>query len=141
MTTATKSIAALDVGEKRIGVAITSLAARLPRPLITLERDPKLLNRLKGLIEAESIELLVIGLPRNMSGEPTKQTKYTKQFAEEITQNLPIHVYFQDESLTSVQAEDELSRRQQNYDKASVDALAATYILEDFLHDHPEVVS
>jgi putative Holliday junction resolvase len=61
----TPSILALDVGERRIGVAIASLEARLARPLTTLLHDDGLLAGLEKIIAEENVQLLVVGYPRN----------------------------------------------------------------------------
>jgi putative Holliday junction resolvase len=78
---------------------------------------------------------LVVGLPRNMSGEPTKQTELVRQFVVRRLAGFELPMHFQDESLTSVKAEQELQQRKKPYVKGDVDALAATYILDDYMED------
>ncbi len=133
MTTINSSLIALDVGEKRVGVAIASLQVRLPRPLVTLSRDDGLFGRLAGIIKDESVTDIIVGLPRGLDGQNTPQTSLTQVFADSLGErfNLPIHL--QDEALTTKKAETELSKRRKSYTRGEVDALAATYILEDFL--------
>lgn len=131
------SLLALDVGEKRIGLAVASLAARLPRPLTTLERDESVMSRLAEILQTEDVRLLIVGLPRNLSGEHTAQTLSTETFIEELRETTGLAVRTQDEALTSRAAEQELERRGQSYQRGDIDALAATYILDDFLRDHP----
>jgi putative holliday junction resolvase len=133
------SILALDVGERRIGVAIASLAARLPRPLTTVERGPKTLHELQALADAEQAGMVIVGLPRNLSGNSTAQTVAVEDFAAELKHALGLPVHWQDEAVTSRQAEAELQKRGKPYTKGDIDALSATYILEDFLRDNPEV--
>jgi len=125
------SILALDVGEKRVGVAIASKIARLPRPLTTLANDDQLLKSLHEIIVDESVEVIVVGLPRNLAGEDTKQTAYVRTFTEQLDRDM---IRFQDEALTSKKAEVELQQRGKPFSKGDIDALAATYILEDYLH-------
>lgn len=127
------SILALDVGESRVGVAVASLAARLPRPLTTLANSPTIWQDIQDLVQAESSELIVVGLPRNLSGEDTAQTAYVRTFAQGLSGH---KVVFQDEALTSKKAESELKARGKPFAKGDIDALAATYILEDYLHQH-----
>ena len=134
--TQTSTIVALDVGSKRIGVAIASLAARLPRPLTTLEHGPKLWRELQELVAAEHVRLLVVGLPRGLSGQSTPQTAEVEAFAAQLQQAVGLPMHWQDEAVTSRQAEAELQERGKPYVKGDIDALSATYILEDYLKEH-----
>lgn len=127
------SILALDVGDKRIGVAIANLVAQLPRPLTTLENNGDFIPALQAIIDQEAVGSIVIGLPRGMQGQTTQQTTSTEEFASKLRQQIAIPISFQDEAMTSHKAEAELNARGGDYDKADIDALAATYILEDFL--------
>jgi putative Holliday junction resolvase len=128
-----KSVLALDVGGRRIGVAVASMAARLPRPLTTLINDATFVDRLAAIIKAEDVGELVIGLPRNLAGQNTAQTKQVETFARELNQHFNLPLHWQDEAVTSAQAEAELKDRGQTYAKADIDALAAVYILQDWL--------
>jgi putative Holliday junction resolvase len=134
-----KTILALDVGERRVGVAVASSVAKLARPLTTLSNDDRLWDELARIVEQESVGTLVVGLPRGLDGQTTGQTETTKRFAEEAGNRLGVPVALQDEALTSVYAEAELRQRGKPAQKAAIDALAATLILEDYLQDHDEV--
>ncbi len=123
----------LDVGERRIGVAIGDSIARLASPLTTLEVDGLEMVRLQRLQLEHDVTGLVVGLPRNMSGEPTAQTDYVKQFAVRRLSAFELPLSYQDESLTSVKAEQELQARKKPFSKGDIDALAATYILQDYM--------
>ena len=132
-----KSIISLDVGNRRIGVALANTTARLASPFTTIDRSTgDVWQALDKLIKDNNIDEVVIGLPRNMSGEDTEQTSIVKQFAEEFNQHFKLDTYFQDEAVTSVMAEEELKNRGVNYSKADIDALSATYILSDYLGEH-----
>jgi len=133
-----RSLVGLDVGAQRVGVAIVSLVARLPRPLTTLQQGDNFLSSLEQIIHQEAVGALVIGLPRGLDGQTTAQTKLTAEFSQQLQQHFQLPVYMQDEALTSKKAETELQARGKVYDRAEIDALAATYILEDFLAEHPE---
>lgn len=133
------TILGLDVGERRIGVAVANLIARLPRPLTTLTHDARVIEEILGLVAEHEAGALVIGLPRGLDGQHTAQTSFTEHFAHELEQKLTIPLYWQDEAVTSLKAKEELEKRGKPYVKGNVDALAAAYILEDFLHDNPEV--
>lgn len=136
--TTTSNYLALDVGSKRIGVAMASGIARLPRALTTLDNTETVFDDIKSIIDQESIGTVVVGLPRNLSGEDTEQTKSIRHFAEELQKHLKIPVHMQDEALTSRAAEAELQRRGKGYEKSDIDALAAEVILGDYIEEHTQ---
>ena len=126
----------LDVGERRIGAAIGDSIGRLASPLTTIDVDGLEIVRLQRLMLEHDVTGFVVGLPRNMSGEETAQTGLVKEFVTRRLDGFELPVHYQDESLTSVRAEQELRQRNKPYAKGDVDALAATYILQDYL-DNP----
>ena len=127
---------ALDVGSKRIGLALARAETGLAQPYTTLPNDDTFLQRLKNIISSESVGTLVIGLPRGLEGQTTAQTTYVEEFAKVLqTGLLDVTLVFQDEAVTSAQAEAELQARRTSYTKEDIDALSATYILEDYLNE------
>jgi putative holliday junction resolvase len=133
------TILAIDVGEKRVGVALSDAAARLPHPLTTLERRDETPQDLYKLITEHQSRALVVGLPRGLDGQRTAQTTAVEEFAQSLTPPVAVPIFWQDEAVTSRQAEEELVARGKPYKKGDIDALSATYILEDFLRDHPDL--
>ena len=133
MTESKRVLLGLDVGERRIGVAIGDSIGRLGSPLATLDVDGLELVKLQRLMLEHEVSELIVGLPRNMSGEPTLQTEAVRQFVLRRLAGFEIPVHFQDESLTSVKAESELTARKKPFARGDVDALAATYILDDYM--------
>jgi putative holliday junction resolvase len=133
------TILALDVGGRRIGVAAANIVARIAHPLVTLENNPDMPAVLQQLIAEQQAIGLVVGLPRNLNGEETGQTQTVRQFVADLQTRIKTPVYWQDEAVTSRKAETELAERGKPFAKGDIDALAATYILEDFLREHPEV--
>ncbi|HSW98205.1 MAG TPA: Holliday junction resolvase RuvX [Candidatus Saccharimonadales bacterium] len=131
----------MDVGAKRIGVAVSDLQARLPHPLTTLEAGASTPEDVQDLAAKQGAVGLVIGLPRGLDGQETGQTRAVRGFAATLAAAVQLPQYWQDEAVTSVRAEEELVRRGKPFKKGDIDALSATYILEDFLHDHPEVTA
>ena len=127
------TILALDVGKVRIGLAIARTDTRFPVPHTTLTNDEAFIAELQTLVSQESVAQLVVGLPRGLDGQDTEQTHYVRQFAAGLEQAVNLPVAFQDEALTSHKAEQELQGRKKRYTKEDVDALSATYILEDYL--------
>jgi|SRR3989344_9622031 len=133
-----RTIIALDYGEKRIGIAIGNTASRLPSPLMTLANNENTLQALTELLGQHNADALVVGVPRGLKGQETPQTLLIREFIELLKKSFSVLIYSQDEDLSSVRAEKELKERKIRYNKQSVDALAATYILEDFFKEHPE---
>ncbi len=127
-----KSIIALDVGDKRIGVAYADTSTRIAVAHATIEVDGLEFERLREIIAEIEPSIIVVGFPRNQSGSPTKQTEKTKAFARQI-EKFGIEIVFQDESLTSVLAEKYLKSLGKPYAKAEIDAHAAAIILGDYL--------
>lgn len=126
----------LDIGSRRIGVAIARMDVRIPRPLTTLENNEKIFTELQDIIKDNEIAEIVAGLPRDMSSRDTEQTKFTEEFVNALQKHVNISVKWQDEALTSEKAEAELSARKKPFEKGDVDALAATFILEDYINEH-----
>lgn len=132
--TPNSSILALDVGAGRIGIALASRIARIAHPYGVLANDEQFIELLSQLVLKEDVDLIVVGLPRGLEGQETAQTKSVRAFVEALQERLALPVHFQDEALTSRQAEAELNARGKIYQKGDIDALAATYILEDYLN-------
>jgi putative Holliday junction resolvase len=123
----------LDVGEKRIGVAKAHHSVRLASPLTVVEHGPDVWSDLQSLCQENQVSQIVVGLPRGLDGQSTAQTQYVERFVEELKSRIGLTVHLQDEAVTSKQAEAELEARKKPYNKGDIDALAATYILQDYL--------
>ncbi len=125
---------ALDVGTKRIGVAKADSAVRIAIPYSAVEVDGNEFKKIASLARAWDINSFVIGLPRNSKGEETEQSRYTRKFAAELKRQISgAKVCFQDESVTSIEAEKRLKTRKKGYNKGDIDSEAAAIILQDFL--------
>lgn len=136
-----ETVLALDVGTRRVGVALADLGALFPRPLTTLEKADSFIDDIEILCDTEKAAAVVLGLPRGLAGQDTAQTDHVRKFGALLEARLTIPVYWNDEALTSVQAEEELRERGKPYKKADIDALAAVYILEDFINTHKRQLS
>lgn len=130
-----KSIVALDVGEARIGVALADTAVKIAVPFGALEVDGTEFKEIARLVVDQGADTIVVGYPRNQSGEPTAQTAAVEAFAAQLN-DMASEVVFQDESLTSVIAEQRLQARGGTYTKSDIDAEAAVIILQDYLEEH-----
>ena len=141
-------ILGLDVGERRIGVAISDPDGRLAVPLRILERQqsPADAQAITDLARAEGVEVLVVGHPVTLDGTIGPQARTVRAFADELAQasGLPLELW--DERLTSVQAERARPGRRRGGAKgerrrpAPVDDLAAALLLQSYLDRHrPDV--
>jgi putative Holliday junction resolvase len=130
-----KEFIGLDVGQKHTGIARASSGARLAEPLMSVE-TARVLKTLEDLIKKQDIDSIVIGLPRNLSGNDTTQTQWVRDWVKRAKDRIDLPFFWQDEALTSkVATSRELMKKQQA--KADIDSLAAAIILQDFL-DTPE---
>ncbi len=123
---------ALDIGDRRIGVAHAESSVRLAVAYTTIEVDGLELERLREIIAELEPNVIVVGLPRNQSGETTPQTEKVRLFAKRL-ERFGIEIAFQDESLTSVLAEKYLRSLGRPYQRADIDSHAAAIILGDYL--------
>lgn len=127
-----RTLIGLDVGEKRIGVAVADLGVRIAVPFAVVEVDGGEIAAITEIVIKENADTIVVGYPRNQSGEPTAQTDYVERFAERLRDS-DAAIVFQDESLTSVIAEQQLAAHKRPYSKGDIDAQAAALILQDYI--------
>ena len=128
-------VGALDVGERRIGVALASSIAKFPAPFDTVDRQKvsDIAAWIKDFVVKNSVDVLVVGLPRDMNGNETDQTRAVLTLVAEIEPAISIPIVMQDEAVTSIDAEARLKSRGKPYEKADIDAEAACIILQDYL--------
>jgi len=122
----------LDVGTKRIGVASGDSGTNIAFPLKTLTVDGTEVSRIKALAEDMMVEQIIVGYPRSQNGEVSAQTSFTEEFVAKLRKT-GLVCEFQDESVTSLIAEENLKAIGRPYDKADIDAAAAAIILTDFM--------
>lgn len=127
-----QSLVCLDVGEKRIGVAIADPSIRIAIAFDTISVDGDELKKIAQIVVSEGAKTIVVGYPRNQQGETTAQTQYVENFAKNL-EDMAENIVFQDESLTSVIAENRLIAMKKPYVKGDIDAQAAAIILEDYM--------
>ena len=130
-------IIAIDYGAKRTGIAVTDPLGIIAQPLETVATHT-LMEFLRGYIARESVERIIVGLPKQMDGSNSENFRRIEPFVNRLRKELPsIPVEYYDERFTSVLAHramidggvGKMARR----DKAVVDKIAATIILEDYL--------
>lgn len=127
----------MDVGDKRIGMAISDQMGWTAQGIDTLERksEEEDLEKIQDVIKHYSPEKIVIGLPKNMDGSLGFQGEKVKEFGELIAKVFPGEIIYWDERLTTVYAhriliEGDISRRKR---KKKVDKIAAVFILQSYL--------
>jgi putative Holliday junction resolvase len=120
---------ALDLGTKRVGVAVSDELRLTVRPLTVLERRSwkHLLSRVTEQIKRMDVTGLVVGLPLNMDGSEGAAASEARRLAENFRRSLSVPVYVQDERLTSEEARSRAPLAER------IDGEAAAVILEDFL--------
>jgi len=134
-------ILALDHGTVRIGVAVSDELKMIATPLEYIPAEPfaGVLVRLRQLIREKEVELIVIGLPRNMDGSYGPATLKVREFVAVLRDSLTVPIRAWDERLTSAQANRFLIegnvRREKRKEK--VDAMAAALLLQNFLESLP----
>ncbi len=143
---------AVDVGERRIGLALSDPTATLARPLkvLTVPRVEK--TGAKGVIvvakeiltlekEEDGLAGVVVGLPVSLTGQAHSQTQYVLRFVESLRNYTELPIYVQDERLSSHEAESRLAEHERDWRqrKARLDAASAAVILQDFLDSQPDL--
>lgn len=131
-----ETLLALDVGTKRIGMAIADGGVRIARPLGYLTVDGGEIEEIVKACGLYQPSKLIVGYPRNQSGEATQQTSLVEAFCEQLRQAEIPPIVYQDESLTSVMAEDRLKAVKKPYNKGDIDAVAAALILTDYIESN-----
>jgi putative Holliday junction resolvase len=130
-------ILALDVGKKRIGLAVSDALGISAQGLPTLQRTRVRddLRQLGALVREREVCLLLVGHPLHMSGTESRQAAYTREYAERSRTETGLPIVYWDERLTTVEAERVLREARATLDqrKKAVDRLAAVLLLESYL--------
>ncbi|RLC89656.1 MAG: Holliday junction resolvase RuvX [Chloroflexi bacterium] len=132
-------VLALDVGERRIGVAISDPSGTIARPLQTLARGSREEDfaAIAALVAEHGVGLVVVGRPLSLNGTEGPQARRVARYAEALTATLPVPVTAWDERFTTVTAEEILRqtrrKKRRARDKGEVDAVAAAVILQSYL--------
>ncbi len=130
-------ILALDLGKKRIGLALSDPLGITAQGLATLERTNirEDLAALEAIVREREVTLLLMGHPLHMSGRESRQSEYTRDFANRLSEKTGVEVRFWDERLTTVEANRVLKESWMSIEKRAraVDRLAAVILLESYL--------
>lgn len=136
---------ALDVGERRIGLAVSDVSGTLARPLHTLDRRGSVEEAVNAVVDTiyqlqvddDGLDGIVVGLPKRLDGTSNEQTARVRAFAERLGARTTLPLSYQDERLTSREAERKLALRESDWRKRKLrlDAAAAAVILQDYLDE------
>lgn len=119
-------ILGIDYGSKRVGLAISDETHTLAREL-DIWSPADFWKKIDELVTAEEIGRIIIGLPLNMSGQPSESTRRVQEFCDKLEEKLSIPIEYMDERLSSVMAE------KLPGGKKNIDSLAAQIILQNYL--------
>jgi putative Holliday junction resolvase len=135
-------VVGIDLGQRRIGLAVSDASATLARPLRTIERnrsDESAVGALVTAIEAlnaeDEVGAVVVGLPTRLDGTASEQTVRVRKMVALLSSRLTVPIAMQDERLSSREAEARLAEQERDWRKrkAKLDAAAAAVILQDYL--------
>ena len=134
-----RRVLALDVGKKRIGLAVSDELGSTAQGLDTLHRTRIRddLRALRDLAEKWDVRMLLVGRPLHLSGDESRQSEYTREFAERLAHALHLPVTYWDERLTSTQAERMLREAGASFGRktGAVDRMAAILLLDSYLEN------
>ena len=130
-------VLALDVGERRIGVALSDASATLASPYTTLPAYPavQFFQKLTTILQLEEVVAIVVGLPLSLSGQEGPQAQRIRTFIAELTTHTALPIVTVDERYTTAEAQRvmiEAGLRPEQR-KARIDEVAASIILQDYL--------
>jgi putative Holliday junction resolvase len=126
----------LDIGDRRIGVAMSDPQGILASPLTIINRtdEPSDINAILAIIEQNEVGVVIAGLPLSMRGDVGPQAEKVRGFIWELSKYAKVPVEFRDERLTTVSAQ-RLIRMTKKARKVSDDAMAAALILQGYLDE------
>ena len=128
---------ALDIGERRIGVALSDPMHIIASPYSVIDRKitPDYKAEIRKLISEKDVEALIIGLPLTLKNRISKQTEKVQLIIKELTSELALPVHTIDERLSSVSAKNTLKLKgvKTGHNKGEIDKIAAAIFLQEFL--------
>ena len=132
----------LDIGDKRIGVALSDPDGLLASPFTIINRREETadIKAITDIISQHQVEQIIVGLPRSMDGSIGKQAEKVKDFTQKLCRHTEVPVEFRDERLTTVLAKRlmQAAKTKKSRGKAQDDAIAAAIILQGYLDETHE---
>jgi len=138
----TGRVLGVDVGARRVGLAISDASGTLARPLYTIavSSEADAVDRVAERVDAlardeDGLAAIVVGMPSSLEGKKTPESLRVAAFVAALAQRTPLAIAVQDERLTSVEAESRLAMQERDWKKRKekLDAAAAAIILQDYL--------
>jgi putative Holliday junction resolvase len=129
------TILSFDYGNARIGLAIKYAEENAVEPLITLKNDKDLWPTIEDLLNLHQPDLIVVGRPRNLDGETTKQTMLSEEFASKLSKLYNNKIELIDEALSTEQAKARIPKSLSSRSREVIDQYAACIILESYLKE------
>lgn len=127
----------LDIGERRIGVALSDEMGMIASPLMTIQTSGDVVQEVQNLIARYNISRMVVGLPIGLSGREGPQAKTVRAIADDLAKTLGIEIVYSDERMTSAVAEQALisQKTRRGKRKQHIDNVAAAVILQGYLDE------
>jgi len=124
-------ILGLDIGDKRIGVAITDKSETIAKPLKVINNDDRVIDELNNLIKDYNVKKMVVGIPYTLRGEIGLQAKKVTYFIDNVLRKSKLKIIYIDERFTS-----KISRKiiKKNKRTGEIDKISASIILSDYLN-------
>lgn len=127
-------ILGLDIGDKRIGIALSDKDKKISAPFKIIDNDSDFRSRIKNIIDEYYIEKIVIGMPYTLKGEIGRQGRKIAKFVEENIDFEGVETVYFDERFTSV-----IPGKNKKSKKNMIDKLSAAIILQDYLDKQREI--
>lgn len=128
-------VLSLDVGDRRIGVALSDPTGTVASPLMTIYRSAEVKDHqiIADLVREHAVERIVIGLPKTLRGELGPQAQRVLRFGDRLSRVVQVPIVYWDERYTTADAERIVGRRRRNRGRGFVDEVAAAVILQAYL--------
>ena len=123
----------IDYGDNKAGLALAGSIARISRPYGVVSTN-EIIPKIEKLIKNDDVRLIIVGLPKSLEGDETKQSKKIRDFTDKLKKAVDIEICFADETLSSVRAQEYL--KNSKLPDGDVDSIAACFILEEFFKEN-----
>jgi putative Holliday junction resolvase len=123
----------VDTGDVRVGISLKPDDSIEAEPLGVFPAGPSVMTQILQFAQQYDAETVVVGLPRDINGNDTAQTRKAREFAGELADESGLHVILFDEFSTSERARAQLGKASRDEEKRQLDALAAAVLLDDYM--------